>query len=280
MSEQPYFTFDNVSYLYEDGTAALQNLSFDIPQNKKIAILGENGSGKSTLFKLIAGLIKPTSGTISFLGHPFSFTKKELRRLREQVGIIFQDADYQLFAPTVKQDVLYGPVNLGWHIEKVHKMVDEAMQLTELSPLANKPIQCLSGGQKKRVSIAGVYVMEPSVFILDEPTSNLDYYFSKQLKQYLTKLDGNNRTFLYATHHTHLIYDWADYYLVLHKGQLLYAGEREALFANDSLLQQAHIEKPMLLEFASKLKKSHPKWADLTPSGDIDHLIRQMNNNF
>ena len=248
MMTKSYFTFENVSFQYSDGTEALHNISLTIPKGKKVAILGENGSGKSTFFKLLIGLEKPSNGEIKFLNEPLHYSKKQLIQLREYVGFIFQEADNQLFASTVKQDILYGPINLKWPHEKIVRHVETAIQLTELEDLTERPIHFLSGGQKKRVTIAGVYAMDPKIYILDEPTSSLDYYFSSQLTTYLNKLDTEERTFLYSTHQVNLIYEWADYFIVFHKGQLLYTGQKDALFTNNGLLEKAHIEKPWIVK--------------------------------
>ncbi|MCH7321954.1 energy-coupling factor ABC transporter ATP-binding protein [Solibacillus sp. MA9] len=259
---ESYFTFEHVSFQYSDGTQALHDLSLTIPMGKKVAILGENGSGKSTFFKLLMGLEKPSSGKIQFLNEPLHYSKKQLIKLREHVGFIFQEADNQLFASTVKHDILYGPINLKWPHEKIEQHVDTAIQLTELEDLTERPIHFLSGGQKKRVTIAGVYAMDPKLYILDEPTSSLDYYFSNQLTAYLDELDTENRTFLYSTHQVNLIYGWADHFIVFHKGQLLYSGQKDALFSNDALLKKAHIEKPWLVKcYESMLREGliHPQ---------------------
>lgn len=273
----PYFSFENVSFLYPDGTEAIKNISLTIPIGKKIAILGENGSGKSTFFKLLMGLERPTNGTILFKGEPIVYNKNGLKQLRQQVGLVFQEADHQLFASTVKQDVLYGPLNLNWSTETVNAQVEKAIKLTELEDMQNRPIHFLSGGQKKRVSIAGVYAMEPKVLILDEPTSSLDYYFSNQLADYLQKIDTDNRTFLYSTHQINLVYGWADYYIVLHKGELLYIGDGNSLFTNDTLLEKTHIEKPWIVSITEMLKNSHPQWKNIDIPKSKEALVNQIN---
>ena len=272
-----YFSFENVSFLYSDGTEALKNISLKIPIGKKIAILGENGSGKSTFFKLLMGLERPAKGTILFKGEPIVYNKNGLKQLRQQVGLVFQEADNQLFASTVKQDILYGPLNLDWSKETVNAQVEKAIQLTELEDIENRPIHFLSGGQKKRVSIAGVYAMEPKVLILDEPTSSLDFYFSTQLSDYLQKIDTDHRTFLYSTHQINLVYGWADLYIVLHKGELLYFGDGTSLFTNDKLLEQTHIEKPWIVSMTEMLKNSHPQWRNMGIPESKEALINQIN---
>ena len=272
-----YFSFENVSFLYPDGTEAIKNISLKIPIGKKIAILGENGSGKSTFFKLLMGLERPAKGTILFKGEPIVYNKNGLKQLRQQVGLVFQEADNQLFASTVKQDILYGPLNLDWSTETVNAQVEKAIQLTELEDIENRPIHFLSGGQKKRVSIAGVYAMEPKVLILDEPTSSLDFYFSTQLSDYLQKIDTDHRTFLYSTHQINLVYGWADLYIVLHKGELLYFGDGTSLFTNDKLLEQTHIEKPWIVSMTEMLKNSHPQWRNMGIPESKEALINQIN---
>ncbi|WP_158582895.1 energy-coupling factor ABC transporter ATP-binding protein [Lysinibacillus yapensis] len=273
----PYFQLNDVGYCYPDGTMALSNCTFTIPKNKKIAILGQNGSGKSTLFQLLMGLIPPTHGEIIFEGSPLNYKKTTTSLLRQKVGLIFQEADHQLFASTVEQDVMYGPINLGWPKMKIQQQVEEALQFTELTPLAERPVHFLSGGQKKRATIAGVYAMDPSVFILDEPTSSLDYYFSKQLMKYLDLLLDDNRTFLFATHQINLVYGWADYYIVLHDGKVIYEGNAQGLFSNNDMLQLAHIEKPWLFEVYEELVKDSGVFAPPSNKAELFKLIQEKN---
>ena len=273
-----YFTFNHVSFRYSDGTEALKDISLSIPKGKKVAILGENGSGKSTFFKLLIGLEKPTSGEIYFLSEPLHYRKKQLIHLREQVGFIFQEAENQLFASTVKQDILYGPVNLKWPNEKIQSHVANAIQLTELYDLTERPIHFLSGGQKKRVTIAGVYAMDPKIYILDEPTSSLDFYFSNQLTTYLNELQNEERTFLYSTHQVNLIYEWAEYFIVFHKGQILYSGQRDALFSDDKLLETAHIEKPWLVQCYENMMKEGLIQVQTTLPRSMKELMSLLKN--
>ncbi|MEK4227953.1 energy-coupling factor ABC transporter ATP-binding protein [Solibacillus sp. FSL H8-0538] len=252
---QPYFCLQNVSYAYPDGTKAIQNITITIPQNAKIAVVGKNGSGKSTFFQLLMGLIKPTSGQLLFQNEKVQYSKKALKALRQQIGIVFQNADNQLFAGTVKQDIAIGPSNLGWSYEKVEETTAKAIALTQLEPLQYRPIHFLSGGQKKRVSIAGVYAMEPNLLLLDEPTGGLDNYFTTQMLGYLRQLENNERTFLLSTHDIQLAYEWADLFIVFDEGQIAYFGDAQGLFNNDDLLASAHLDKPLLFEIANLLLK-------------------------
>lgn len=250
-----YFELNQLSYAYADGTKALSDITLDIPKGKKIAILGHNGAGKSTLFQHLNGILKPTAGTIVFEGNDLEYSRKALKALRQKVGIVFQNADHQLFSGTVKQDIAFGPLNLGWSTEKTEEKIAWAVAQTEVEDLLDKPIHFLSVGQKKRVAMAGVLVMEPSVLLLDEPTAGLDNYYATQVLQYLAKLDDGERTILLATHDIPLAYEWADLIIVMEAGKIIYNGDPITLFYEDELLHRAHLERPWIFEMVIALQK-------------------------
>lgn len=250
-----YFKLNQLSYAYADGTKALSDITLDIPKGKKIAILGHNGAGKSTLFQHLNGILKPTAGTIVFEGNDLEYSRKALKALRQKVGIVFQNADHQLFSGTVKQDIAFGPLNLGWSTEKTEEKIAWAVAQTEVKDLLDKPIHFLSVGQKKRVAMAGVLAMEPSVLLLDEPTAGLDNYYATQVLQYLAKLDDGERTILLATHDIPLAYEWADLIIVMEAGRIIYNGDPITLFYEDELLHRAHLERPWIFEMVIALQK-------------------------
>ncbi|KMN40043.1 ATP-binding cassette domain-containing protein [Lysinibacillus capsici] len=250
-----YFELNQLSYAYADGTKALSDITLDIPKGKKIAILGHNGAGKSTLFQHLNGILKPTAGTIVFEGNDLEYSRKALKALRQKVGIVFQNADHQLFSGTVKQDIAFGPLNLGWSTEKTEEKIAWAVAQTEVEDLLDKPIHFLSVGQKKRVAMAGVLAMEPSVLLLDEPTAGLDNYYATQVLQYLAKLDDGERTILLATHDIPLAYEWADLIIVMEAGKIIYNGDPITLFYEDELLHRAHLERPWIFEMVIALQK-------------------------
>ncbi|WP_431810591.1 energy-coupling factor ABC transporter ATP-binding protein [Lysinibacillus capsici] len=250
-----YFELNQLSYAYADGTKALSDITLDIPKGKKIAILGHNGAGKSTLFQHLNGILKPTAGTIVFEGNDLEYSRKALKTLRQKVGIVFQNADHQLFSGTVKQDIAFGPLNLGWSTEKTEEKIAWAVAQTEVEDLLDKPIHFLSVGQKKRVAMAGVLAMEPSVLLLDEPTAGLDNYYATQVLQYLAKLDDGERTILLATHDVPLAYEWADLIIVMEAGRIIYNGDPITLFYEDELLHRAHLERPWIFEMVIALQK-------------------------
>lgn len=250
-----YFELNQLSYAYADGTKALSDITLDIPKGKKIAILGHNGAGKSTLFQHLNGILKPTAGTIVFEGNDLEYSRKALKALRQKVGIVFQNADHQLFSGTVKQDIAFGPLNLGWSTEKTEEKIAWAVAQTEVEDLLDKPIHFLSVGQKKRVAMAGVLAMEPSVLLLDEPTAGLDNYYATQVLQYLAKLEDGERTILLATHDIPLAYEWADLIIVMEAGRIIYNGDPITLFYEDELLHRAHLERPWIFEMVIALQK-------------------------
>src|SRR4030066_1553382 len=168
------FRLENLSHRYSDGTLALSDVSLSFDKGERIALLGTNGSGKTTLLHHLNGILKPTSGKVFFEDKPLEYDSKPLLDLRRRVGFVFQDPNDQLFAPTVKQDVAFGPLNLGQPADQVKKAVDEALRTVGMAEFAEKPPHSLSLGQKKRVAPAGALARHPEVIIMDEPTSTLD----------------------------------------------------------------------------------------------------------
>lgn len=274
-----YFELNQLSYAYADGTKALSDITLDIPKGKKIAILGHNGAGKSTLFQHLNGILKPTAGTILFEGNGLEYNRKALKVLRQQVGIVFQNADHQLFSGTVKQDIAFGPLNLGWSTEKMEEKIAWAVAQTEVEDLLDKPIHFLSVGQKKRVAMAGVLAMEPSVLLLDEPTAGLDNYYATQVLQYLAKLEDGERTILLATHDIPLAYEWADLMIVMEAGKIIYNGDPIALFYEEELLKRAHLERPWIFEMVMALQKKKLLQENITiprSKNELQQLIEQI----
>ncbi|MCY9547764.1 energy-coupling factor ABC transporter ATP-binding protein [Lysinibacillus xylanilyticus] len=274
-----YFDLTHLSYAYADGTNALTDITLQLPKGKKIALLGHNGAGKSTLFQHLNGILKPTAGSISFCGKELNYSRKALKELRQQVGIVFQDADNQLFSGTVKQDIAFGPLNLGWTTEKIEEKIAWAVAQTQVEALLDKPIHFLSVGQKKRVAMAGVLAMEPSVLLLDEPTAGLDNYYSAQVLQYLAMLENGERTILLATHDISLAYEWADQIIVMEAGRIIYNGDPVAMFFQEDLLKRAHLERPWVFDMTialqnKKLLENNIKMP--RSKEDLHRLIEQL----
>ncbi|MFO7316026.1 MAG: ABC transporter ATP-binding protein [Bacilli bacterium] len=249
------FELSEVYYRYEDGTEALKNINLRIERGKKIALLGSNGAGKSTLLLHLNGLLKPTSGTICIDGQPLTYSRKELINLRRRVGIVFQNPETQLFNGTVRDDICYGPYNLKLPERERKTLIEKAIILTDVGELLDKPIHFLSGGQKKRVSIAGVLAMDPEVILFDEPTASLDIYYTKKIRKLLDELHRDGRTLILSTHDIDFAYEWADEAIVMHQSEVLFQGNFSQLFEeHKDIITKANLETSIIFEIAQILK--------------------------
>ncbi len=250
------FKIENLTYEYSDGTLALDEISLSFDRAERIALLGTNGSGKTTLLNHLNGILKPTSGTIIFDGAPLKYDAKSLLSLRKRVGFVFQDPNDQLFAPTVKQDVAFGPLNLGYSADKVKTIVEQALETVKISELAEKPPHFLSLGQKKRVALAGVLAMEPEVIIMDEPTSNLDPRATSEILHLLLQLNKEKGiTLLLATHDVDMVPLFATKLYILNKGKLVSEGTPKETFSNSKLIRQVNLRSPRLTHLFEVLKE-------------------------
>ncbi len=253
-----------VHYTYHDGTNALQGTDIAIPKGQFVILLGSNGSGKTTLFKVITGLLKPGRGEIRVDGRPIKeYSKEELYR---KIGFVFQDPNDQLFAPTVGEDVAFGPVNLKLDSAEVARRVKAALEMVGIPHLLNKPIHYLSYGQKKRASIAGVLAMKPEVIILDEPTAGLDPAGAREIMRLLVKLNKEERiTIFMATHDVDLVPLYADRVFVLFKGGILLAGTPQEVFNQKERLRNAQLRLPRVAHLGEILFKKDNLLIDKLP---------------
>ena len=247
---------DGLYYTYEDGTVALDHISLRAERGKITGILGANGAGKSTLFLNLNGVLTPQGGTVTVNGKRAVYDRRGIREIRRQVGIVFQDPDDQLFSADVYRDISFGAVNLGLPEAEVRRRVEAAMERTGVSALRDKPTHALSFGQKKRVAIAGVLVMEPSVMILDEPTAGLDPQGVSDIMHLLTELrDGLGMTILIATHDMDIVPLYCDYAYLLSGGRVILEGAPEALFAQPEELRRHHLRLPRIAHLMEILRE-------------------------
>lgn len=225
---------DHVSFKHEEWV--LQDVTFDVPEGARVAILGANGSGKSTLLKLMAGAWRPTSGTVYLSGAPMDYSRKGRNRTRSTVQLVLQEPDEQLFATSVVADVSYGPVNLG--ATDVDKRVAEAMALTGITELADRVPHRLSYGQRKQVALAGALAMRPELLLLDEPTAGLDPASCAGLLDVLANLDTS---IVLTTHDVDFAWAFATHIGVIVDGTVVF-GRSQLL--DPALLERARLTMP------------------------------------
>jgi cobalt/nickel transport system ATP-binding protein len=233
---------DHLDYAYPDGTQALADITLSIKASEKVALVGANGSGKSTLLLHCNGILLPQTGSI-VVGE-MAVEPQNLRAVRNFVGLVFQNPDDQIFMPTVWEDVSFGPMNQGLAGEALAHRVRHALLAVGLDPdrYANRTAQNLSGGEKKRVAIAGVLAMQPQILALDEPSAQLDPRSRRQLIQLLQRLP---LTQIIATHDLDLALDLCSRTIVLSRGQVVYDGPTEEVLSDPPFLEQHALEVPL-----------------------------------
>jgi cobalt/nickel transport system ATP-binding protein len=210
-------SLENVSYRYPGGEPVLDDLSFQLQSGQRVGVMGHNGSGKTTLFHLIMGLLKPAAGEIELFGKPVR-EEKDFRELRQRIGLLFQDADDQLFSPTVLEDVAFGPLNAGKPPEEAREIALHTLKLLGLQGFEERVTHKLSGGEKRLVSLATVLAMEPDVLLLDEPTSNLDDRTRETFKGILKTLD---LSYILISHELDFLAETTQTIYKMEKGKIL-----------------------------------------------------------
>ncbi len=264
-----------LSFSYPDGTQALDNINITIEKGKKIAFVGRNGSGKSTLFLCMNGTHRPKKGEILFHGDPMKYDSRSLREIRKNIGIVFQNSDDQIFAPTIFQDVAFGPTNLDYPKDKVETIVNNTLEYVGLMHLKDKPPHHLSGGQKKRVAVAGIVAMDPEIIILDEPLANLDPVGADEVMDLLNELNYFGKTIIISTHDVDLAYRWADYVFLMNEQKVISEGTPEEIFMQHDNLKNAYLRQPATLEIYEEIKRRGLVRPDCCPR-DIPDLVHSL----
>ncbi len=238
------FELVGVTFRYDDITA-LNDLSLSIPAGRRIAVLGANGSGKSTLLRMLDGLYFPDKGTVTAFGEPLTEAALDNEEFafafRRRVALVFQNPDVQLFNPTVFDEVAFGPLQLRWERDEIRRRVAATMDDLEITHLKDRSPHRLSGGEKKRVALASVLILEPEVLLMDEPTAALDPKSRGQVIDFLADTSGPARTVITATHDLDIIEDIADYCLVFQNGRLVGEGLPAAILADTALLESTNL---------------------------------------
>jgi cobalt transport protein ATP-binding subunit len=216
----------NLQHRYPDGTRALKGIDLTISDGEFLLICGPNGSGKTTLIRLVGGLLNPTAGFVQINGFDPIKNSREVRRL---VGMVFQDPDSQIVGETVKEDIAFGPENLGLPVKEIMERVDRALRVMGLKELSEKPCYLLSGGEKRRLAIAGVLAMRPQIILFDEPFSFLDYPGIQEVLKHMVNLHQEGHTLVVTTHDVEKVIAHVDRTAIIHEGELKMAGPPEEL---------------------------------------------------
>ncbi len=269
---------ENLKYTYTDGTEALRGINIEISRGEKVAIMGANGSGKSTFFLTLNGISRPTAGKIFIDGQEIKYNRKSLIEVRKKVGIVFQDPDNQLFSASVRQEISFGLFNLGYNQEEVSKKVDRIIDELNISSFADKPTHFLSGGQKKRVAIADILVMDPEIIILDEPSSGLDPKHIKLIDDIIDSLSAKGITVIIATHDAQRSLAWADRLVLFHEGRIIGQGKPEDILRQEDLLKMTNLEKPAVLKLFDNLIEVGILDENLKTPVNIDELESYIKN--
>ena len=251
---------DNVSYTYQEGTpfasVALSDVSLTIEDGSYTAIIGHTGSGKSTILQLLNGLLVPTEGSVRAFDTLITSTSvnKQIRQIRKQVGLVFQFAENQIFEETVLKDVAFGPQNFGVSVEEAEAIAREKLALVGIdeSLFERSPFE-LSGGQMRRVAIAGILAMEPKILVLDEPTAGLDPIGRKELMTLFKKLHQDGITIVLVTHLMDDVAEFADQVYVMEKGKLVKSGKPSLVFQNVEFMEKIQLGVPKITRFAQRL---------------------------
>ena len=277
--------FKKIDYTYSSNTpfqfVALKQIDLNIEMNKVTAIIGATGSGKSTLVQHLNGLLLPTAGQLVVNDFVINANVKarNLKSLRKNVGLVFQFPEYQLFEETIIKDIAFGPKNFGVHEDEANKIAKASLKLVGLdeSYLEKSPLD-LSGGQKRRVAIAGILAMEPDILVLDEPTAGLDPQGAQQMMELFKKLNTvHNKTILLVTHDMEHVYNYCDNVVVMKKGEVFINSNVDTFFENTTYLDELNILAPNVIRFKNMLKYHN---IDVSGCDDIhsicDKIVKEL----
>lgn len=242
----------NLSHFFPDGSCGVENINLSIKKGEFVVIGGQNGSGKTTLCRHLNGLLNPTSGEVLLNGESI---QKDIRKTRQTVGMVFQNADMQIVGETVYSDISFGPENLSLPRDEINNRVDAAINDVGLTALRDHKPHTLSGGEKRKLAIAGILVMLPRVIIFDEPFSNLDYPGSRQVLKQIINLHRTGHTIIIITHELEKVIAQADRLVVMQRGRIVQSGSPAGIIMD---VEQYGIRMPCSV----KLGKGVVSWLD------------------
>ncbi len=263
-----------LTHIYRGKIKALDGINFSAKPGERIAIIGANGAGKSTLFKHFNGILKPTSGEVLIKGEAIS--NKNILEVRRTVGVVFQDPDDQIFAPTVTQDVAFGPMNLGLSPDEIEKRVRESLETVRLTGFEERAPHHLSTGEKKKVAIAGILAMRPEVLVLDEPTAGLDPGGAMRLIKLINEMNRYlGITIITATHEVDIVPLLSDRVCIMSRGKIIGDGSPLDIFSSPELIKKTHLRLPIVAQLMEMLQEEGvPVGVKFTLEEARDELLR------
>lgn len=267
----------HVNFSYERGKEVLHDINLKLDQAQVIGIIGPNGSGKSTLFLNLVGIQRPDSGQILLDGQPLRYDKKSLLALRKRIGIVFQNSEQQIFYSLVEDDVAFALHNLGLPQAEIDARVDRALAKLDISDLRQRPIQYLSGGQKKRVAIAGILVLDSEWLLLDEPTAGLDPDGRRRMIRLIQQLIANGQKIILSSHDMDFMYEVGQYFYILQDGRIVKSGDKQTVFKERAIIEQAKLEQPWLVRLHEDLHLPlYDTPADLFADQNLQEKLKQL----
>ncbi len=249
-------------FAYDEGLSVLQGVSLEIKVGDFVALIGQNGSGKTTLAKHFNGLLRPARGRVLLNGE--DSRERSVADLARTVGYVFQNLDHQIFSATTREEIAFGPRNIGLEESEVQRRTEQALEYFDLTIYADYQPAILGFGLRRKVSIAAVYAMRTEILILDEPTAGLDWKSAHEMMQRVSDLNRKGHTIILITHDMRLVAQYAPHCMVLRDGNMLANGDTRAIFEQADLLSETHIELPQICELARRLKPFNLKGSILT----------------
>ncbi|MGA9351926.1 MAG: energy-coupling factor transporter ATPase [Anaerolineae bacterium] len=262
VDHSPAIEVEDLWYRYDDGPLALAGVNLSVEASEFLAVVGQNGSGKTTLVKHFNGLLRPARGRVLVLGQDTA--DQSVGQLARKVGYLFQNPDHQIFAPTVWEEVAFGPRNLGFSEGEVADRTTEALALFELGDQAETPPAILGYGLRRQVTLAAVWAMRPQILVLDEPTVGLDWRGTCTLMEEVTNLNSQGHTIILVTHDMKLVAEFARKVLVLDEGRILAHGPTRQLFQQEAILRQAFLTLPPITALARRMQPYGLRGGSLT----------------
>jgi cobalt transport protein ATP-binding subunit len=261
LKAQPCIVLQDLWYSYNDEVTALRGINLEIEDGDYVAVIGQNGSGKTTLVKHFNGLLKPTRGQVLVKlatrnSQPETLVDTEgltVGQLAQAVGYVFQNPDHQIFGATTREELAFGPRNLGLPEAEVRRRVEEALARFDLEQYADRPPAVLGYGLRRKIGVAAVYSMRPRIFILDEPTAGLDWRSTTELMELIGQMHCSGHTIILVTHDMKLVAAFSQKSLVLREGQVLVYDDTRSVFKHSEILRDTQIEPPQMTALAKRM---------------------------